>query len=517
MTDGWVGVAQLLSYMACMTEHTATLLNGDNPLLQDWTGPFGVPPFGLIAPGAFSPGLRPRLRGARGRDRRHRGRPGGADLRQHHRGAGTQRARRSTASTACSSCLAGAAHQRCDLRRSSARSRRVDARHWNGIYMNEPLFRRIDALYEQARPARPRRRAGARAGALPHRCFKRAGAALDAAAEAAARRDQRAAGDARHHLQPERARRRAGLHARRSRPRTTSPACRISCAPRCAPAPSERGLTGKHVVTLSRSSVEPFLQFSARRDLREKAFRAWIARGDNGGATDNKAIIAEMLALRAERARLLGYETFAHYRLDDAMAKTPQAVRGLLDRVWAPARARRARRPRRHAGDGAGRGRQLRARAVGLALLRREAAQGALRRRRGDDQALLPARPHHRGGVRHRRPAVRPDLRARAPDVPAWHPDVRVWEVRDADGRHMRPVLRRLFRAALEAQRRLDDDAARPGEARRRHPPAGRQRHELRQGGGGRADAAVASTTRARCSTSSATRCTACCPTSPIR
>src|SRR6185295_14409136 len=100
------------------------------------------------------------------------------------------------------------------------------------------------------------------------------------------------------------------------------------------------GLTGKHVVTLGRSSVEPFLQFSARRDLREKAFRAWIARGDGGGATDNKAIIAEMVKLRIERAKLLGYDTFAAFRLDDAMAKTPEAVRGLLDRVWAPARQR---------------------------------------------------------------------------------------------------------------------------------------------------------------------------------
>ena len=105
-------------------------------------------------------------------------------------------------------------------------------------------------------------------------------------------------------------------------------------------AATERGMDGKHVITLSRSSVEPFLQFSARRDLREKVFRAWIARGDDGGKTDNKAIIAEMLALRAERARLLGYDSFAHYRLADAMAKTPAAVRGLLDRVWAPARAR---------------------------------------------------------------------------------------------------------------------------------------------------------------------------------
>jgi len=103
----------------------------------------------------------------------------------------------------------------------------------------------------------------------------------------------------------------------------------------------ERKLDG-HVITLSRSSVEPFLQFSKRRDLREKIFRAFAMRGDNGGATDNKAIIAEMVRLRAERARLLGFPDFAHYRLDDAMAKTPAAVRELLDRVWPLARGRAA-------------------------------------------------------------------------------------------------------------------------------------------------------------------------------
>src|SRR5690606_10288375 len=68
--------------------------------------------------------------------------------------------------------------------------------------------------------------------------------------------------------------------------------------------------------------------------------RAWIARGENGGATDNRAAIAEMVALRAERAKLLGYRSFAHYRLDDSMAKSPEAVRGLLERVWKPARVR---------------------------------------------------------------------------------------------------------------------------------------------------------------------------------
>ena len=102
---------------------------------------------------------------------------------------------------------------------------------------------------------------------------------------------------------------------------------------------AERGHPGQYAVTLSRSSVEPFLQFSARRDLREAAFRAWAARGENGGATDNRAIAAEMVRLRAERAKLLGYESHAHYRLADAMAKTPSAALDLLESVWTPAAA----------------------------------------------------------------------------------------------------------------------------------------------------------------------------------
>src|SRR5262245_31860960 len=105
-------------------------------------------------------------------------------------------------------------------------------------------------------------------------------------------------------------------------------------------AAQDRGEPNKYAITLARSSVETFLQFSSRRDLREKAFQAWIARGENGGETDNRALIAEMVALRAERAKLLGFANFADYRLDDQMAKTPQAARKLLDEVWSKALAK---------------------------------------------------------------------------------------------------------------------------------------------------------------------------------
>lgn len=106
---------------------------------------------------------------------------------------------------------------------------------------------------------------------------------------------------------------------------------------------ADRGHPGKFAVTLSRSSVEPFLTYSARRDLREKAFAAWIRRGENDGPNDNRPIAAETLSLRDESARLLGYPSYAHYKLADQMAKTPENVRALLEKVWTPAKAAAAR------------------------------------------------------------------------------------------------------------------------------------------------------------------------------
>jgi len=110
-----------------------------------------------------------------------------------------------------------------------------------------------------------------------------------------------------------------------------------------AEAAGSRGQEGRYAVTLSRSIIEPFLTFSARRDLRASAFEAFTRRGENGGETDNRDIVKETLKLRAEKARLLGYESFAAFKLDDTMAKTPKAVMGLLEPVWKKARDKAAR------------------------------------------------------------------------------------------------------------------------------------------------------------------------------
>ena len=101
-----------------------------------------------------------------------------------------------------------------------------------------------------------------------------------------------------------------------------------------AEAAETRGQKGRYAVTLSRSIYEPFTTFSERRDLREAAWRAFTQRGQNGGASDNTAVVRDMLKLRAEKAKLLGYGSFAALKLDDTMAKTPKAVHDLLDPVW---------------------------------------------------------------------------------------------------------------------------------------------------------------------------------------
>lgn len=107
-----------------------------------------------------------------------------------------------------------------------------------------------------------------------------------------------------------------------------------------AAAGKERDAKGKFAVTLSRSIIEPFLTFSENRELREKAFNAWISRGENVGETDNRQIVSDILKLRDQKAKLLGYNNYAELKLDSTMAKTPDAVEELLETVWDKARIR---------------------------------------------------------------------------------------------------------------------------------------------------------------------------------
>ena len=200
-----------------------------------------------------------------------------------------------------------------------------------------------------------------------------------------------------------------------------------------AEAAAERGVEG-HVVTLSRSLIVPFLQTSRRRDLRETAFKAWVARGANGGDSDNRAVVAETLALREERARLLGYADFASYKLEPEMAKTPEAVRELLLAVWGPARA------------------QAEADAGKLeALMRADGVNGALEPWDWRYYAAIQQAREHAFDDAALKPYLELDsMLGAAFDVAGrlfglsfhpfeadlYHPDARAWEVRRGD-RHM--------------------------------------------------------------------------------
>ncbi len=101
-----------------------------------------------------------------------------------------------------------------------------------------------------------------------------------------------------------------------------------------------KGLKGKWAITNTRSSAEPFLTYATNRVLREKVWRMWISRGENAGAHDNKPLITQILALRGERAKLLGFASHAHWIIDDNMAKTPDAAMALTMKVWKAAVAR---------------------------------------------------------------------------------------------------------------------------------------------------------------------------------
>jgi peptidyl-dipeptidase Dcp len=107
-----------------------------------------------------------------------------------------------------------------------------------------------------------------------------------------------------------------------------------------AAAAEQKKQPGAWVIMNTRSSIDPFLTYSDRREVREKAWRMFVNRGDNGDEHDNNAVLTEILQLRAERAKLLGYPTHAHWRLENSMAKTPERAMELMEAVWKPAVAR---------------------------------------------------------------------------------------------------------------------------------------------------------------------------------
>nr|WP_128254523.1 M3 family metallopeptidase [Falsirhodobacter deserti] len=399
-----------------------------NPLLSDWTGPFGLPPFDAIRDEDFAPAFDAALAEARANIDRIANDPAAPDF------ANTIEAME-LAEEALNRVagvfypLSGA--ESTDARQALQRDLAPKMSAFSSeIINNQPLFQRIETLW-QRRDALGLTDEQARVLALYHRMFVRAGARLT--------------GQAAHRLTEVKARlavlgtqfSQNLLAEERDWFRDLAPedleGLPDFVVEAARAAAQERGREG-HVLTLNRSLIVPFLQFSPNRDLRRIAYEAWTARGANGNDADNRAIAAEILHLRHERAQLLGYDSFAAFKLEPEMAKTPQAVRDLLLRVWQPARAK--------AEDDA---------AILTGMMRADGINGDLEpwdwrfyseKRRVEEHDLdeaaikpyfsLEAMIEASFDTAHRLFG----LEFRPLDAPMYHPDVRAWEV-TRGGRHV--------------------------------------------------------------------------------
>ena len=304
-----------------------------NPLLADWDTPFGIAPFADISDEDFAPALGVAL-AAHLREIEEIAEaveaPSFANTIEAMEGAGEALDK----VLGVFFNLAGADSN--DARQALQRdfSPRLSA-HSSAIYSNAALFRRVADLWE-GREALNLTEEEARVLYLTHRGFVRAGAALEGdAADQMKEVKSRLAVLGTEFTQNLLKDESAWSMALSEADLDGLPEFVVDAARSAGEAAGADG----PLVTLSRSLIVPFLQFSPRRDLREKAWAAWTMRGENGGETDNRGIAAEVLKLREARAKLLGYADFAQYKLETEMAGTPDRVRDLLMAVWEPAKA----------------------------------------------------------------------------------------------------------------------------------------------------------------------------------
>ncbi|MEH2529662.1 peptidyl-dipeptidase Dcp [Bradyrhizobium sp. AZCC 1588] len=437
---------------------------GENPLLRPWQTPFETPPFSEIQPEHFLPAFAQAFADHAAEIAAITHDPSVPDFANTI--TALERSGKLLAKVSAVFYDLVSAHSNPAILEIDTEVSLRMARHWNPIMMNAVMFGRIALLHEN-RATLGLSGEQMRLLERTYTNFYRAGAGLDEVAkkrraEINERLAQLGTSFSHHLLGDEQ----DWFMELGDDDRDGLPEAFVAAAKAAA---EERGMAGKAIVTLSRSSVEPFLKSSSRRDLREKVFKAFTARGDNGNANDNNATIVEILALREEAARIMGFPTYAAYRLEDSMAKTPEAVRSLLERVWKPAREQ--------------------------ALADRDALQGLIAEE-GGNFALAPWDwRYYAEKLRQRRAdfddaAIKPYLVldhmieaafdcatrlfgitfSERKDIPVWHPDVRVWEVKDAAGKHKalfygdyfaRPSKRSgAWMTSLRDQQKLDVDVA---------------------------------------------------------
>ncbi len=399
-----------------------------NPILSDWTTPFELAPFAKISDDDFAPALDAALQAHNAQIdaiAANAETPSFANTIEALEAAGEQLDR--VLSVFFTVAGADSNPKREELQREFSP---MLAAHFSGISSNKALFKRVADLWAR-RDDLGLSDEQARVLMLSHRGFVRAGAALDGEQDARMQEIKaRLASLGTSFTQNLLADERDWFMDLSEDDLQGLPDFVVDAA---RAAGQEKGAAGP-VVTLSRSIIVPFLQFSPRRDLREKAYRAWTARGANGGETDNRDIAAEILSLREERAKLLGYDSFADYKLETEMARSPDRVRDLLMQVWEPAKAR---------ADADAE--------ILTAMMQEDGVNGPLaawdwryyaeKRRKAehdlDEAALKPYLQLDRMIEASFACANRLfGLKFKPLDVPLYHPDCRAWEV-TRDGKHI--------------------------------------------------------------------------------
>ena len=316
---------------------TAAASQDRNPLIADWSGAFALPPFAAVKPEHFRPAFDRALAAHRVEIDSIAANPSAPDF--DNTIVALEKSGRELDRVANVFFVLTGADTSDEIEAIEREISPLLARHNNTLYLNRALYARIAVLHKN-RDALGLDAEQARVLDRYHTRFVRAGAGVEQQAQdRLAAINERLASLGTQFSQNVLADEKSFAMFLEESDLAGLPDFARTAARAAA---EERGQPGKYAITLARSSVETFLQFSSRRDLRERAFQAWIRRGENGGTTDNRALIAEMVALRDERAKLLGFANFADYRLDDQMAKTPAAARKLLDEVWGRARLKAA-------------------------------------------------------------------------------------------------------------------------------------------------------------------------------
>ncbi|MCA8975352.1 MAG: M3 family metallopeptidase [Planctomycetes bacterium] len=439
----------------------------DNPLLAEWQGPFGgVPPFDRVAIADFAPAIEAAMAHGLWQIEQIANDPAPPTF--DNTIAALERTGRPLERVMAVYGVWGSNMSSPDFQ---AVERVIDpelAAYHDKIRQNAALFRRIEAVYES--PAKEALTAEQQRLLWKlYTDFARGGARLDEAGKArlSAINQQlaRLFTDFSQNVLADESDRFLVLESEGDL--QGMPASLIDAA---AAAASRRQLPGRWVIDNTRSSNDPFLTYSTRRDLRERAWRLFPNRGAFGDEHDNNALIPQILQLRAERASLLGYATHAHWRLENSMAKSPERALGLIEALWTPAIARVAE-------EVADMQQLADAEAAGITIAPWDYAFYAekVRQARYDlDQAevkqYLQLEKLREGMFWVAGELFGFDF-VPAPEVPVYHPDVRVWEVKDKDsGRHVglwyfdpyaRPGKRSgAWMTDYRAQQRLDGDIA---------------------------------------------------------